>query len=109
MPFSLSVSSSYAHLHLLLSSFQPANLSFSFLFLSSSHLAVQSSSRPSNNPQDAMDADDFDFANFPDEDDVGAGGNGGGGAGGGIRSCPHCTFENDHGGDCDVCGLPLDG
>ncbi|KAJ8517029.1 hypothetical protein ONZ45_g5716 [Pleurotus djamor] len=26
----------------------------------------------------------------------------------GIRICPHCTFENDHGGtDCEVCGLPL--
>jgi len=25
-----------------------------------------------------------------------------------IRVCPHCTFENDHGGhDCEVCGLPL--
>lgn len=27
---------------------------------------------------------------------------------GNIRICPHCTFENDHGGtDCEVCGLPL--
>ncbi|KAH7914485.1 NPL4 family-domain-containing protein [Hygrophoropsis aurantiaca] len=26
----------------------------------------------------------------------------------GIRICPHCTFENEHGGsDCEVCGLPL--
>jgi nuclear protein localization family protein 4 len=26
----------------------------------------------------------------------------------GVRICPHCTFENDHGGtDCEVCGLPL--
>lgn len=25
-----------------------------------------------------------------------------------IRICPHCTFENVHGGtDCEVCGLPL--
>ncbi|TFK30391.1 polyubiquitin-tagged protein recognition complex, Npl4 component [Coprinopsis marcescibilis] len=32
----------------------------------------------------------------------------GGEAGGGIKICPHCTFENSHGGsDCDVCGLPL--
>lgn len=24
------------------------------------------------------------------------------------RICPHCTFENEHGGtDCEVCGLPL--
>ena len=28
--------------------------------------------------------------------------------GGGIKICPHCTYENTHGGtDCDVCGLPL--
>jgi nuclear protein localization family protein 4 len=26
----------------------------------------------------------------------------------GVRICPHCTFENEHGGtDCEVCGLPL--
>jgi nuclear protein localization protein 4 homolog len=26
----------------------------------------------------------------------------------GGRVCPHCTFENTHGGrDCEVCGLPL--
>ncbi|KAH7924017.1 polyubiquitin-tagged protein recognition complex, Npl4 component [Leucogyrophana mollusca] len=34
----------------------------------------------------------------------------GAGAAGGsrIRVCPHCTFENEHGGsDCEVCGLPL--
>lgn len=25
-----------------------------------------------------------------------------------VRICPHCTFENYHGGhDCEVCGLPL--
>ena len=25
-----------------------------------------------------------------------------------VRVCPHCTFENSHGGsDCEVCGLPL--
>ncbi|KAI0336196.1 polyubiquitin-tagged protein recognition complex Npl4 component [Cubamyces sp. BRFM 1775] len=25
-----------------------------------------------------------------------------------VRVCPHCTFENTHGGsDCEVCGLPL--
>lgn len=33
---------------------------------------------------------------------------GGSSAAGGIRICPHCTFENDRGGnDCEVCGLPL--
>lgn len=32
----------------------------------------------------------------------------GGAASGGIKICPHCTFENTHGGsDCEVCGLPL--
>lgn len=30
------------------------------------------------------------------------------GGGGGTKICPHCTFENTHGGnDCEVCGLPL--
>lgn len=30
------------------------------------------------------------------------------GGGSGYRVCPHCTFENAHGGnDCEVCGLPL--
>ncbi|KAI0344127.1 polyubiquitin-tagged protein recognition complex, Npl4 component [Trametopsis cervina] len=43
---------------------------------------------------------------------VGAAGGAGAGAGEsasrGIRVCPHCTFENSHGGsDCEVCGLPL--
>jgi nuclear protein localization family protein 4 len=33
---------------------------------------------------------------------------GGSGTPRGIKICPHCTFENDHGGnDCEVCGLPL--
>ncbi|KAF9452572.1 polyubiquitin-tagged protein recognition complex, Npl4 component [Macrolepiota fuliginosa MF-IS2] len=32
----------------------------------------------------------------------------GGGSSAGISICPHCTFENSHGGhDCEVCGLPL--
>ncbi|KAH9945623.1 polyubiquitin-tagged protein recognition complex Npl4 component [Amylocystis lapponica] len=36
------------------------------------------------------------------------GGSGGGGGGSNVRVCPHCTFENTHGGgDCEVCGLPL--
>jgi nuclear protein localization family protein 4 len=31
-----------------------------------------------------------------------------GGVGVDIRICPHCTYENTHGGtDCEVCGLPL--
>lgn len=38
----------------------------------------------------------------------GGAGSGAGGSGGGARVCPHCTFENSHGGsDCEVCGLPL--
>ncbi|KAI0639037.1 polyubiquitin-tagged protein recognition complex Npl4 component [Trametes polyzona] len=32
----------------------------------------------------------------------------GGSSSAGVRICPHCTFENAHGGsDCEVCGLPL--
>ncbi|KAI0359004.1 polyubiquitin-tagged protein recognition complex Npl4 component [Trametes cingulata] len=32
----------------------------------------------------------------------------GSGSSAGVRICPHCTFENTHGGsDCEVCGLPL--
>lgn len=51
-----------------------------------------------------MDADGFPDIP-PDHDDPF---NGGGG--GGVTVCPHCTFENDHaGGDCDICGLPLQG
>jgi nuclear protein localization family protein 4 len=35
---------------------------------------------------------------------------GAGGGGGGEKTCPHCTFVNDAGrGDCEICGLPLDG
>ncbi|KAA1468500.1 polyubiquitin-tagged protein recognition complex Npl4 component [Dentipellis sp. KUC8613] len=44
---------------------------------------------------------------FDEPHTVGATGGGGGGASG-TRVCPHCTFENSHGGtDCEVCGLPL--
>ncbi|KAH9853016.1 polyubiquitin-tagged protein recognition complex Npl4 component [Lenzites betulinus] len=33
---------------------------------------------------------------------------GGSSSAAGVRVCPHCTFENAHGGsDCEVCGLPL--
>lgn len=38
---------------------------------------------------------------------VGKDSSGGSGTSSKIRVCPHCTFENDHGGDCEVCGLPL--
>ncbi|GAA6016093.1 hypothetical protein JCM10207_004441 [Rhodosporidiobolus poonsookiae] len=42
--------------------------------------------------------------------DARAGDGGGDGAAGGVRICPHCTFENAHGGqDCEICGLPLAG
>jgi nuclear protein localization protein 4 homolog len=54
------------------------------------------------------DVDDFSeelLARISRED--AASGSGGGG-GSNIRICPHCTFENTHGGsDCEVCGLPL--
>lgn len=58
-----------------------------------------------------MDTDDFPDIP-PDHDDPFATGGGGGGGGGvgGSTVCPHCTFENEHsGGDCDICGLPLQG
>ncbi|GAA5897251.1 hypothetical protein JCM6882_001827 [Rhodosporidiobolus microsporus] len=45
----------------------------------------------------------------PGPGDAGVGA-GAGGGGGGVRICPHCTFENAHGGqDCEICGLPLAG
>ncbi|KAI0052906.1 polyubiquitin-tagged protein recognition complex Npl4 component [Auriscalpium vulgare] len=55
---------------------------------------------PNDFPSHLMDED------IPPElfDHAGAGGS----ASGNIRVCPHCTFENSHGGsDCEVCGLPL--
>lgn len=52
-----------------------------------------------------MDLDD-DFEIPPElREEWGAGG--GGAGAGGAHICPHCTFENDHSGDCDVCGLPM--
>lgn len=53
-------------------------------------------------PQDVFDQ-------IAAEEAARSGGSGAGSGGaGGIRICPHCTFENDHGGtDCEVCGLPL--
>lgn len=43
--------------------------------------------------------------------EIATGGGGGGGSSGSsarVRICPHCTFENTHGGhDCEICGLPL--
>lgn len=44
-----------------------------------------------------------------EEAGYGSGGGGGGSsAAGNVRICPHCTFENTHGGnDCEICGLPL--
>lgn len=39
---------------------------------------------------------------------IGGGAGAGSSGAGGARVCPHCTFENYHGGsDCEVCGLPL--
>ncbi|KAI0274867.1 polyubiquitin-tagged protein recognition complex Npl4 component [Gloeopeniophorella convolvens] len=41
-------------------------------------------------------------------DDFAAAATAAGGALSNVRVCPHCTFENSHGGsDCEVCGLPL--
>ncbi|OSX67954.1 hypothetical protein POSPLADRAFT_1030822 [Postia placenta MAD-698-R-SB12] len=43
-----------------------------------------------------------------EEAGYGSGGGGGSSAAGNVRICPHCTFENTHGGnDCEICGLPL--
>ncbi|KAJ7139750.1 NPL4 family-domain-containing protein [Mycena epipterygia] len=61
-----------------------------------------SSSRDEDIPQEVFDQ----IA----AEEAAARGSGAGGAGSsaGIRICPHCTFENAHGGtDCEVCGLPL--
>ncbi|KAI0318986.1 polyubiquitin-tagged protein recognition complex Npl4 component [Amylostereum chailletii] len=55
-------------------------------------------------PQTASSSHPMD-EDIPPElyDELGAAGGSGGG-----RVCPHCTFENSHGGsDCEVCGLPL--
>ncbi|KAF7339992.1 hypothetical protein MVEN_01916900 [Mycena venus] len=59
-----------------------------------------SSSRDDDIPQDVFDQ----IA----AEEAAARGADGGGSSAGIRICPHCTFENAHGGtDCEVCGLPL--
>ncbi|TDL28765.1 polyubiquitin-tagged protein recognition complex, Npl4 component [Rickenella mellea] len=43
-----------------------------------------------------------------EEREAGSGSGTPGSGGMGVRICPHCTFENTHGGsDCEVCGLPL--
>ncbi|KAJ7655190.1 NPL4 family-domain-containing protein [Mycena polygramma] len=58
-----------------------------------------SSSRDDDIPQDVFDQIAAEEA---------AARGSGEGSSAGIRICPHCTFENAHGGtDCEVCGLPL--
>ncbi|KAI0690709.1 polyubiquitin-tagged protein recognition complex Npl4 component [Cytidiella melzeri] len=48
------------------------------------------------------------FEEFAREAAAGGSGGGGGQGASNVKICPHCTFENTHGGsDCDVCGLPL--
>ncbi|PPQ92667.1 hypothetical protein CVT25_013974 [Psilocybe cyanescens] len=73
--------------------------------------ARPSSSAPSGGAADRMDDDIppevFDQIAADDAARAAAASDSGGGGSSGIRICPHCTFENDHGGDCDVCGLPL--
>ncbi|KAJ7770834.1 NPL4 family-domain-containing protein [Mycena maculata] len=60
-----------------------------------------SSSRDDDIPQDVFDQ-------IAAEEAAARGNGDGGGSSAGIRICPHCTFENAHGGsDCEVCGLPL--
>ncbi|KAJ7456612.1 NPL4 family-domain-containing protein [Mycena latifolia] len=59
------------------------------------------SSRDEDIPQEVFDQ-------IAAEEAAARGGGDGGGSSTGIRICPHCTFENAHGGtDCEVCGLPL--
>lgn len=66
-------------------------------------------------PPQSMDADMDDLPQeIKDqiaqmEGQASTGGSGGAGeSSSGVRVCPHCTFENAHGGtDCEVCGLPL--
>ncbi|GBE78439.1 polyubiquitin-tagged protein recognition complex Npl4 component [Sparassis latifolia] len=63
-----------------------------------------STSAPSGSSHTPMDED------IPQEvyDQITRESGGQGGGRGSIRICPHCTFENAHGGsDCEVCGLPL--
>jgi nuclear protein localization protein 4 homolog len=56
-------------------------------------------------PQEVLDQIAADVVSHAD---AGRGSSGGSGTSSGIRVCPHCTFENSHGGtDCEVCGLPL--
>ena len=58
-------------------------------------------------PQEVLDQIAADVVS---QAEAGRGSTSGGGSGtsSGIRVCPHCTFENSHGGtDCEVCGLPL--
>ena len=61
-------------------------------------------------PQEVLDqiaAEEASHGGVGRDSSGGGGGGGGGGISSGIKVCPHCTFENDHGGDCEVCGLPL--
>ncbi|TBU39546.1 polyubiquitin-tagged protein recognition complex Npl4 component [Dichomitus squalens] len=64
---------------------------------------------PSSSGHVPMDTDDIPPEVFDQiARESGPAPGGGGGAGAGIRICPHCTFENTHGGtDCEICGLPL--
>ncbi|KAF5311980.1 hypothetical protein D9619_003407 [Psilocybe cf. subviscida] len=69
--------------------------------------ARPSTSAPSGSSGDAMD-DDIPPEVFDQIAAEQAAASAAGGSSGGIRMCPHCTFENAHGGtDCEVCGLPL--
>jgi nuclear protein localization family protein 4 len=76
-------------------------------FTQESAPARPGTSAPSGSAGDAMD-DDIPPEIFDQIAAEQAASQAAGGSSGGIRICPHCTFENAHGGsDCEVCGLPL--
>ncbi|KAJ7169498.1 NPL4 family-domain-containing protein [Mycena filopes] len=70
-------------------------------FTRESGSARPAASRDEDIPQDIFDQ-------IAAEEAAARGNGGAAGGSSGIRICPHCTFENAHGGtDCEVCGLPL--
>ena len=87
-------------------------VSFSDIFCQGQIINLSIAQRPSSSvPGSGSNMDDIpqDVLDQIAAQEAAAGGGGGpSGGAGGIRICPHCTFENDHGGtDCEVCGLPL--
>ncbi|KAL0576570.1 nuclear protein localization protein 4 [Marasmius crinis-equi] len=68
------------------------------------HAPRPKSSAPVSSAMDADDAIPQDVLDQIAAEEAAASG----GATPGLKTCPHCTFENDSSrSDCDVCGLPL--